>query len=380
MIFSYSLIENESSLEKALPELSGAAIMAVDLEADSLFHYREKVCLLQVSTESLNLVIDPLALKDLSALRPIFAEPSIRKVFHGADYDIRSLYRDFSIEVHNLFDTQLACRFLGMAETGLEAVLRQKFSLNLEKSFQKKDWSQRPLPAEMLDYAACDTQYLIPLARMLENELRELGRLEWVEEECAALTGVRANSSDRGPLFMRVKGADRLDRRTLAVLDELLKFRESRAERLDRPPFKILGNETLLRLAEEKPVNVRDLQESKILTERQISLLGTGLLRSLEHGLKKPEEHLPLYPRGKKPKTPPDVRKHVEALKEWRRKKGEALALEPGILLNNSTIQALSAENPRSREELDHFSGLKNWQKNTFGREIMETLNGTKTS
>jgi ribonuclease D len=380
MKIPYRLIETEADLKELLPELSSSQIMGVDLEADSLFHYREKVCLLQISLETFNLVIDPLSVRDLSPLQPVFADDSIRKVLHGADYDIRSLFRDFSIEIKNLFDTQLACRFLGVLETGLDAVLRQRFNLVLEKSFQKKDWSQRPLPREMLDYAAVDVQYLIPLARSLEEDLRGLGRLEWVEEECAILTRVRANSSDRGPLFLRVKGADRLDRRSLAVLEALLHFRERRAEKLDRPPFKILQSESLFKIAEQKPVTLSDLEESKILNERQISLWGNSLLRSVEQGLERPEANLPLYPRGRKPRTAPEVRKYIEALKTWRKKAGEKLALDPSILLNNSTIQVLAAANPRSREDLDRISGLREWQKNHFGGEMIEALDGSRAA
>ena len=156
--------------------LGRAKIIGVDLEADSLYHYYEKVCLLQIATETDSFVLDPLALRDLSSLRPVFSDPRIRKVFHGADYDIRSLYRDFHLEVENLFDTQLACRFLGLQETGLEAVLRNRFQVELNKKYQRADWSKRPLSPEMVEYAAMDGYYLIPLSRMLERELEEKGR------------------------------------------------------------------------------------------------------------------------------------------------------------------------------------------------------------
>jgi len=129
-----------------------------------MYHYFEKVCLLQIATESVSYVLDPLALRDLSALKPVFSNPRIRKVFHGADYDIRSLSRDFGFEVENLFDTQMACKFLGLQETGLEALLRERFQVELNKKFQRADWSKRPLSRDMLEYAAMDGNYLIPLA------------------------------------------------------------------------------------------------------------------------------------------------------------------------------------------------------------------------
>ena len=178
--FSYEWIETLPRLEAVARILRQAKIIGVDLEADSMYHYFEKICLLQIATESASYVLDPLALRDLSALRPVFSNPRIRKVFHGADYDIRYLYRDFRLEVENLFDTQLACQFLGLRESGLEALLRSRFHVELNKKYQRADWSRRPLSPEMLEYAAMDARYLIPLARMLERELEEKGRLPWV--------------------------------------------------------------------------------------------------------------------------------------------------------------------------------------------------------
>src|SRR5512143_1920726 len=194
---SYQLIETVFNLEQAAKLLSGENIIAVDLEADSLYHYREKVCLIQIATETSNRVIDPLAIGDLSSLQTVMANPAIRKVFHGADYDIRSLHRDFQIEINNIFDTQLACRFLGLKETGLEALLRSRFQVVLDKKYQKQDWSARPLSPEMLAYGIKDVMYLIPLARMLEKELSARNRLSWMEEEGNALSRVRSGSIDR---------------------------------------------------------------------------------------------------------------------------------------------------------------------------------------
>jgi len=176
--FSYEWIE-PSRAGRGCPDPGPGRNHRVDLEADSFYHYFEKVCLIQIATESASYVIDPLALKDLSALHPVFSDPRIRKVFHGADYDIRSLYRDFRIEVENLFDTQSASKFLGLRESGLEALLRSRFHVELNKKYQRADWSQRPLSLEMVEYAAMDTMYLIPLARMLEKELEEKSRLSW---------------------------------------------------------------------------------------------------------------------------------------------------------------------------------------------------------
>ncbi|MBS3921451.1 MAG: HRDC domain-containing protein [Deltaproteobacteria bacterium] len=369
--FSYEWIETLPHLEGVARILGQAKIIGVDLEADSLYHYFEKVCLIQIATESASYVIDPLALRDLSALRPVLSNPRIRKVFHGADYDIRSLYRDFRLEVENLFDTQLACKFLGLRESGLEALLRSRFHVELNKKYQRADWSQRPLSPEMVEYAAMDGMYLIPLARMLEKELEEKGRLFWVEEECLFLSKVRFTPPSHTPLYLKVKGAFLLDPRSLAVLEALLEFREAQAQKSDLPPFKVFRNELLLELAMKKPLRLEELETAKVLSRKQIDRYGTRLLQEIHRAMAIPDEELPVYPREGRPDLSSPLRKRVKALKTWRDMRANHLEVEPGILMNNALINGFALKNPRSIKEMEGIPGLKKWLQDHFGREIL---------
>jgi ribonuclease D len=359
-------------LEEAARILGQAPIIGVDLEADSMHHYFEKVCLLQIATESACYVVDPLAVRDLSALQPVFSNPRIRKIFHGADYDIRSLYRDFRLEVENLFDTQLACTFLGLRETGLEASLRSRFGVELNKKYQRADWSQRPLSPEMVEYAALDGRYLIPLARLLETELEEKSRNSWVEEECLFLSKVRFAPPSQAPLYRRVKGASSLDPRSLAVLGALLDFREAQAQKSDLPPFKVLGSEPLLELAMKKPSRLEELETTKGLSRKLIDRYGTRLLQEIHRAMAIPQEDLPAYPRKTWPELPSPARQRVKALKAWRDMRAKNLGMEPGILMNNALIQDLALKNPRSIKEMEEISGLRKWRQDHFGREILD--------
>ena len=158
--FQFTMVDTDQGLKEVLPALKQSSFLAVDLEADSMFNFQEKVCLMQLAVPGLNLVVDPLAISNLELLKPLFANKNTQKILHGADYDIRSLYRDFGFEINNLFDTELACRFLGFSETGLDAVLRRRFNIGLDKRFQRKDWSNRPLSPEMVEYAALDVVHL----------------------------------------------------------------------------------------------------------------------------------------------------------------------------------------------------------------------------
>jgi len=368
---SFEWIETLPRLEGVARILGRAKMIGVDLEADSLYHYFEKVCLIQMATESASYIIDPLALRDLSVLHPVFSNPSIRKVFHAADYDIRSLYRDFRLEVENLFDTQLACKFLGLRESGLESLLRSRFDVELNKKYQRADWSRRPLSPEMVEYAAMDGMYLIPLARILEKELEEKSRLSWVEEECLFLSKVRFTPPSHEPLYLKVKEAFSLDPRSLAVLETLLEFREAQAQSLDFPPFKVLRNEPLLKLAMKKPLRLEELETGKILSRKQIDRYGTRLLQEIHRAIAIPDEDLPVHPLEEKPDLSPLLRKRVKALKTWRDMRAKSLGMEPGILLNNALINALALKNPRSIREMEEIPGLKKWLVDHFGQEIL---------
>lgn len=368
------VIETPAALAELAEKFQQAPAVAVDLEADSMYHFQEKVCLIQMATSRSSAVIDPLRLRDLESLRPVFANPAIEKIFHGADYDVRSLFRDFGIEIAHLFDTQIACKFLGLRETSLEAVLQARFGVTLNKKYQRKDWSKRPLPDEMMAYAADDVRYLLPLAKMLVGELKDKGRLAWVQEECDLLSRVRSPQNNHEPLFLGFKGAGRLGSRSLAVLEALLQFRRRVAENKDRPLFKVFSNKSLLQLAVEKPANTKRLNESGVLSSKQLMMYGDELAEAIHCAQQIPSDELPVYPRKKNRAMHPAVPDRIKALKNWRDKKARALDVEPAVLLNKSMMTTLATGKPVKLQSLDAVKGLKEWQKNEFGNEIVGVL------
>ena len=368
------VIETPAALARLAQKFQHAPAVAVDLEADSMYHFQEKVCLIQMATSQSSAVIDPLRLQDLESLRPVFANPAIEKIFHGADYDVRSLFRDFGIEIAHLFDTQIACKFLGVKETSLEAVLQARFGVTLNKKYQRKDWSKRPLPDEMIAYAADDVRYLLTLNKMLAGELKDKGRLAWVQEECELLSRVRSPQNNHEPLFLGFKGAGRLNPRSLAVLEALLQFRRRVAENKDRPLFKVFSNKSLLQLAVEKPASTKRLDESGVLSSKQLKMYGDELAEAIHRAQQIPSDNLPVYPRKKYRAMHPAVPDRIKVLKNWRDKKARALGVEPTVLLNKSMMTALATEKPVKLQSLDAVKELKEWQKNEFGDEIVGVL------
>jgi len=376
--FNFNIIETEKNLKAVVPELKKSGAIAVDLEADSMFNFKEKVCLIQMAVPNMNLVIDTLKVNNLSSLKALFSNKSIQKIFHGADYDIRSLFRDFGIEVNNLFDTELACRFLGMRETGLDSVLKERFNVDVDKRFQKKDWSRRPLPEEMYDYAARDVVHLHALACELQKELQKKGRLEWVDEECRLLSKVRSVLPENEPLFVKCKGAGRLDPRSLAVLEELLRFRLKAAEKKNRPVFKIISTRSLLEISRGKPATVNQLQKFQAVSPKQINMYGEKIISAVKRGLRVPEKRLPVYPRRRAPILKPEIPGRVKAIKKWRDGVAEELKIDPTMLFTKALMTAIAVKKPDNLKSLGRVDGIRNWQRKEFGKNIIEILKRQK--
>lgn len=353
--------------------LASETTIAVDLEADSMHNYQEKVCLLQVSTLQRTVLIDPLTATDLSPLRPVLADPAIRKIFHAADYDLRSLKRDFDLSVNGLFDTMICAQLLGEDRIGLADLLRKYFSVELDKKFQRADWSQRPLPAEMVRYAAEDTCHLHGLVALFEERLVALGRMSWATEEFSLMEQVRF-AEPEGPICIRFKGAGILTRRELGVLEKLMQWREQEGARLNRPVYKVLGNKPLMDLALRMPTSSGPLRGINGLSPRLIERYGRALVDAVREGLNIPETELPKFPRQPRRAKDPGLEDKVKALKDWRKKEAAKYALEPGVLINNASLEAIALAKPQSASELDDVVGLKNWQKEVLGEGLLGAL------
>jgi len=367
------ILVEPGQLQAFAERLAGRESIAVDLEADSMHHYREQVCLLQVTAGDETVLIDPLRLPDLEPLRTVLADPSVRKLFHAADYDLRCLRRDFGLEVRGLFDTMIASQFCGEEKFGLADLLGKYFGVELDKKYQKADWTIRPLPDGMVRYAAEDTRHLQKLAALLGDRLEGLGRTSWVAEECLLLEQVRFEESG-GPLYLRFKGAGKLDRRQLAILDRLLVWRDREAARRDVPPFKVFGNQGLREIALHAPQDLRALAGLEGIFPRLVERYGRALMQCVEEARALPEEDLPRYPKGERQQRDPEFERRLAALKTWRTRRSGELQLDPGVMINNALLEQLARTMPERSHDLDRLTGMKNWQRRNFGGELLKVL------
>jgi len=242
------VIDTPTALAALVARIDGVTRLGVDTEADSLHCYHEKVCLVQVGLPDGDELVDPLAGLDLTPLLEVFSRTEI--VLHGADFDLRMLYRLGLGAPFKVFDTVIAARLTGAARFGYSALVAEHFGVTLPKGSQKANWAERPLAPKMAEYARNDTHYLLPLAELLERRLEELGRLEWLEESCQSAIAAARVVRERDPeKEWRVKGSHTLEPRASAVLRALWHWREDEARAVDRPPFHILSNEGLVEAA-----------------------------------------------------------------------------------------------------------------------------------
>ena len=362
----------ETAQLEALVETAGGGPLSLDSEADSLHRYPEKVCLVQLHVGGQGHLIDPLAGLDLSPLGPLLADRELLKILHGADYDLRVLHRDFGLEIRGLFDTMVAARLLGESAFGLAALLERHFGVSLDKKYQRADWSRRPLPAAMARYAALDTQYLEALAGKLRLELERLGRMPWAEEEFRRLEAVRWNSEPDPEPFRKIKGSAGLGRRGLAALRELAVLREAEARRRGRPPFMVLSNDALIRLAGELPESQAELAGlSRLPDGWRRGPSARTLLDAIRSVLSLPEEELPERRSRRRPVRSPGHDSRLRALCRERDALAASLRIEPSVLAAKSVLEQVLLGVQRG-EEPDTVPDLRTWQaellRPAFGR------------
>lgn len=367
------LITQPNALKLMAEQLSSEPILAVDTESNSLYAYQEQVCLIQFSTPQDDFLVDPLALDDLSDIEPLFADPKIEKIFHAAEYDLISLKRDFNFTFENLFDTMLAARIMGWEEIGLGSILKAEFGVELNKRLQRANWGKRPLPANMLSYARLDTHYLIPLRFRMKSELKGNGRWALAEEDFSRLRFVNGRDPDSMPdPCWRVRGAYDLTPQHAAVLLELCNYRNKVAKQMDRPVFKVIGDRTLLAVAEACPRTYAALQELPRVSQKQFQRHADGLLMAVERGLNAKPVHPPRSPR-------PDDRylARLDAMREWRKRTAKGMGVKSDVVLPRDVLNTITARDPRNMRELSQIMKQVPWRLDHFGEQILETLSQT---
>lgn len=359
-----------------LDSIADVREVALDTEGASFHRFVDRIYLLQLSTQHHSAIIDPLHAGTLPELRALMENRDVEVIFHDADYDLRLLRQDYGWHATHIFDTRIAAQFLGIPAFGLAALLEKFFNVKLDKQHQRADWSMRPLTSGMLDYAAQDTRYLLDLRDELRTGLESMGRLSWAQEEFERLESVQFAPDDPATAFMRTKGARDLKRRELAVLRELVNWRDERAAALDRAAFRVMGNEAMFEITRVQPKTRDELGAIKGVPRGILERHAAELLDAVERGMAIPEADLPRFPRGARWDRDPDFDANVAKLKTVRDDAAVRLKLDPGVLCARDRMEAVARRKPRAVEELAEIPELRRWQAEVLGPEFVAAIRG----
>ena len=373
-------LDGKEAVARFVASIANTRAIALDTEGASFHRFIDRIYLLQLSTREASAILDPLTIDVPEGLGALLESRKVEVVFHDADYDLRLLHQDYAWRVTNIFDTRVAAQLLGIRAFGLAALLERFFGVKLEKKHQRADWSMRPLTAGMLDYAAQDTEYLLDLRDRLGNELAKLGRSSWAAEEFIRLEGTQWEAEDAREAFLRVKGARDLTRRQLALLRELVIWRDDIARGVDRATFRVVSNDTLLELARLAPTARAQLSTVKGMPRGILESRANEMLAAVERGLAVPEAQLPRFPRSQRWERDSDFDDVVARLKAVRDAAAARLDLDPGVLCPRERLEAVARRRPSSIEELSEIPDLRRWQIEELGEDFIRALRDGSSS
>ena len=370
-------VDDQELFDEFMDELDSRHEIAVDTEANAMHAYRPRLCLIQVSTEQRDFVVDPLADIDLDEFFDLLDDRDVTKIFHDAEFDILQFDRDYGVRLRGLFDTKVAAVALAEEQVGLAALVEQKFDVRLDKREQRSDWARRPLTERQLEYAAADTRYLLPLAHEFDARIDDADPI--VRHECESewlrLERLRAPELVVDlDAWQRIKGARRLDTMQLRALAELFAWREKVAAERDEPPFRIVNNAMLLEVAKDRPVTRAELEAC--VPRGLAARWGRELLTVVRAAVDMPALSWPKpeKPSGEERRRIDEDQLVYESLKRWRKLSACERPTDPSHVLNREVMSELAKMRPRPQvlEDLDDI--LEPWRIEAYGEGILEAI------
>lgn len=368
------MISTQRDWDALAPVLAREPRLAFDFESNGFFHYRERLSLVQIASPAGAWLLDPLALPRVPALGALLADRRIVKILHGSDYDLRVLDREWGFRIRGLRDTAVATQLLHPEVMGLGRAVEAYLGIALPKQvrLQRSDWSRRPLPADALEYAVLDVAHLFALDDALAAKLESLGRSSWMTEECALMEGIRYEAPPPPEeAALGTKGTFDLSPEALSVFRELYLLRERSAERVDRPPFKVISSEALLAIARDP-----DIAPDKIpnANRRWLDAMRGEIREAVRHGLAAgPVTHPSRLKRRPSPWTP-EGRTRWQALNAVRGAKAAELGIAPSTLWPTHSLEGLCIDPAIFEAEVSGASqfGVRLWQREVFGDALRE--------
>lgn len=367
----YTYIDTNEALRNLVAQVANEPLIAIDTESNSLYAYKEQVCLVQLSTREQDYIIDPLRIDDMQPMAQLFSDPNIECVLHAAEYDLMTLKRDYGFQMKNLFDTMIAARLAGHEAFGLAALLSEYFGVRANKKHQRDNWGKRPLSADSLQYAQMDTHYLPELRDDLAEMLQDMGRWEEALELFEEAVHVPAADNSFDPEgYWRIGRPSNLTSREMAILRQLYLLRETIAERENLPTFKVITNNAMVSIAQAEPRTVRQLSSVKGVSNGTSRRYGNQILDAIRQGRYDDLPSAPPLP------TPPEphVADRFVTLQQWRKEIAIQRGIGSDMVLSKEMLWRLARQVPQTVEEIVEISELGPKRAALYGERLQKLL------
>ena len=377
-----TFVETIEQLEACAAAVAQSPRIALDTESNGFHAYYEKVCLLQIATETSDFAVDTLALK-LDPLLPLLADPAREVILHAAEYDVLCMKRDYGLRFGRIFDTHAAAKALGIEKVGLHNLLADQMGVHLTIDEQRSDWGRRPLTAQQMEYAFADVQYLLATRDKLAEQLNERGLAAEAEAEFARLIAKepRAREFDADG-WQRMKAARTLDGRGRGVLREMFLLRDGRAREMNRPAFKVLSDLFMAEVARRLPKTEEELLRVPGTSAQALKKIGAQVLEAVVRGLeaeplakpRPPVNNGQRFRRGGPGAPPPEVEERYERLRAWRKGRAATRKVEVQVIAPNAVLWAIARADPRDPAALAQVEGMDAFRLEHYGAEILGVL------
>lgn len=372
------IITDASGLERVIDDLLQAPRIALDIESDGFYNYRDRVCIVTLSSEERDYVVDTLALNGEAILmQALLDRPDVPVLMHSGQNDVLALKRDYEMNFALVHDTAVAAMLLGLQQTGLAALSEAYLGMKLEKELQRHDWSRRPIERDHVQYLINDTRHLFKLHDLIEDELRKHELLDEYRLECDAVAQSEPRKREFDPeRFRRIKGHGDLSDQQRGVLQAVYAWRNEVAERLDRAPFRIMGDSTLLDIARKLPRDTAGLEGIRGVGEWILRDHAREIIQAVEKGASSPTG---LRPPRRKPtaqvqRLDPHQRDRLGRLKRWREKEAERRGVGLQAILPTAVLKDLVVDPPSGVSELGEVPRIGRSRAQRYGDEIMKIL------
>jgi len=363
-------VTDTQALRELVLELRKAKAVAVDTEFMREKTYFARLCLIQLGTDDIAAIVDPLAIDDLSPLCDLLTDPDVVKVFHAGSQDMEIFYRLCGVAAAPIFDTQVAATLAGFQQqVGYGALVKEVLDVTLDKGDTYTDWARRPLSATQVEYALNDVRYLPEVHRRLVATLESEGRLGWLAADFAHIEDPATYEVVPEEQWRRVKRVSSLNRRQLAVAREVAAWRELEAQRRDVPKRWILGDESIVEIARRSPKTAEDVAAIRGVPDKVGRAAQRALAEAVVRGLAVLDSELPSITKRKRPAG--DIDGAVDLMVALVRARAHERGVAMPLLASREDLERLAAG------EREASPLLEGWRREMVGDELVSLLDGS---